>query len=84
MWALDRIVARGLSVREAEALRRPAATKTPARGSSDGRYVRLEEDLSRHAGTRVRIKGGQRGRIELHFHSEDELTRLLELLGYQA
>ncbi len=84
LWALDRIVARGLSVREAEALKRPAGGKGPSRGSSDGRYVRLEEDLSRHAGTPVRIKGGKRGRIELLFHSEDELTRLLELLGYQA
>ncbi len=82
LWALERIVERGLSVREAEGLKRPAARNRGASG--DGRYVRLEEDLSRHAGTRVRIKGGKRGRIELHFHSEDELTRLLELLGYQA
>ena len=32
LWALDRIVARGLSVREAEALRRPVGSKaSPAR-----------------------------------------------------
>ena len=83
-WALDRIVAKGLSVREAEALKRPEERRATGRDAGDGRYVRLEEDLSRHAGTRVRIKGGKRGRIELHFHSEDELTRLLELLGYEA
>ena len=83
LWALDRILSRGLSVREAEALKRPTGGRG-ARGSGDGRYVRLEEDLSRHAGTQVRIRGGKRGHIELHFHTEDELTRLLELLGYQA
>ncbi|HKI56919.1 MAG TPA: ParB/RepB/Spo0J family partition protein [Trueperaceae bacterium] len=83
-WALERIVARGLSVREAEALRRPADPRRGAGQGAPGPYARLEEDLSRHAGTRVRIRGGKRGRIELHFHSEDELTRLLELLGYQA
>lgn len=83
-WALDRIVARELSVREAEALRRPRERGQAGRSARDGRYATLEEDLSRHAGTTVRIRGGSRGRIELHFHSEDELTRLLELLGYQA
>lgn len=83
-WAFGEIVGRGLSVREAEALRRPAPRSSPGRSSSDGRYAALEEDVGRFAGTRVRIRGGKRGRIELHFHSEDELTRLLELLGYQA
>lgn len=84
-WALERIVARGLSVREAEALRRPTRErKSGAAREQAGRYARLEEDVSRHAGTRVRIRGDKRGRIELHFHSEDELTRLLEMLGYQA
>lgn len=82
LWALDQIQRRELSVREAERLRRPVAKGKPA--ERDGRYGVLEEDLTRHAGTRVRIRGGKKGRIELHFHSEDELSRLLELLGYQA
>lgn len=83
-WAFGEIVERGLSVREAEALHRPTPRAAPGRSASDGRYAALEEDVGRFAGTRVRIRGGRRGRIELHFHSEDELTRLLELLGYQA
>jgi ParB family chromosome partitioning protein len=81
-WVFQQIIERELTVRQAEALRRPKAVGRPA--ASDGRYLQLEEDLSRHAGTKVRVAGGKRGRIELHFHSEDELTRLLELLGYQA
>jgi ParB family chromosome partitioning protein len=79
-WALERIVDGQLTVRQAEALKRESR---PSRDVSDGRYRQLEEGLTRHAGTRVQVKGGNRGRIELHFHSEDELERLLELLGYQ-
>ena len=81
-WALERIVTRGLTVRQAEALRRPSGGGK--RSVSDGRYRQLEEDLERHAGTMVRVKGGRRGRIELHFRSREELERLLELLGYEA
>lgn len=81
-WTLEQIVARELSVRQAEGLRRPAARTK--RDASDGRYRALEEDLERHAGAPVRVRGGRRGRIELHFRSREELERLLELLGYQA
>lgn len=82
-WALAQILDRGLSVREAEALERVRATKS-SRTSSDGRYDELQADLSRHVGGKVTIKGGSRGRIELHFYSRDELEGLLERLGYQA
>lgn len=83
-WALGEIVRRGLTVRQAEALRRTPATEARSRPLKPEAYVLLEEGLSRHAGTRVTISGKEKGRIELHFHSEDELQRLLELLGYQA
>lgn len=82
-WALGMIVDRQLTVRQAEALKRATGSVRP-RNVSDGRYRQLEEELARHAGTRVRVTGGKRGRIELHFHSEDELQRLLELLGYDS
>lgn len=81
-WALEQILARGLTVRQAEALRRPDPASR--RDPSDGRYRALEEDLERHAGAPVRVRGGRKGRIELHFRSQEELERLLELLGYQA
>lgn len=80
-WALEKIISGQLTVRQAEILKR-RLSRGP-RDVSDGRYRQLEEDLARHAGTRVKVMGGKRGRIELHFHSEDELQRLLELLGYQ-
>lgn len=87
-WAYEQIVRRQLSVRQAEQLQPPTARANGESGTAQtpraGRFQMLEEDLSRHAGTKVRISGDKRGRIELHFHNEDELQRLLELLGYQA
>lgn len=79
-WAVERIIEKSLSVRQAESLKRVQ----PRRLNRDERYLRLEEDLSRFAGTKVRISGGKRGKLELHFHSEDELARLLEMLGYRG
>ena len=78
-WAVARIVEKSLSVRQAEVLKR----LPPRRQSRQSVYAGLEEELTRFAGTKVSIKGGKRGRLELHFHSEDELARLLEMLGYQ-
>jgi ParB family transcriptional regulator, chromosome partitioning protein len=81
-WALRQIVSRQLSVRQAEALRRPAGTGRRS-AERDARYAALEEDLTRFVGSRVRVRGGTKGAIELHFHDTDELQRLLELLGYR-
>lgn len=81
-WALEQILSQELSVRQAERLKRTkAATR---RAQAGGRYGEFEEGLSRQLGTKVRVTGEGRGRIELYYFSQDELTRLLELLGYQA
>lgn len=82
-WALGRILRGGLTVRQAEALSRKEAPRR-AHEASDGRHGALEEDLARHTQTIVRIRGGSKGRVELHFRSRDELERILELLSYQA
>ncbi len=83
-WALGEILKRGLTVRQSEALRRPKESGAGAAKPAQRVYQRLEEDLSRFAGTRVAISGEKKGRIELYFHDEDELQRLLDLLGYQG
>jgi len=83
-WALRQIAQRGLSVRQAESLRRKTGPGGQRRAAErDERYAALAEDLTRYIGSRVRVRGGTRGTIELHFHDMDELQRLLELLGYQ-
>lgn len=82
-WAFRMVVERDLTVRQAEALE-PTRTGGGARSSRAPRPHRaLEQELSRHVATKVVIRGDERGRLELHFHSQDELNRLLEVLGFQ-
>ncbi len=80
----DAVIKKGLSVRQAEALVR----KTKTGGASKKRAVSrdaymesLSDDLKRSLGTKVEIKRqGRRGRIIIHFYSDEELERLLERL----
>jgi ParB family chromosome partitioning protein len=80
------VIARGLSVRETEALARKAgesaAPKAPAPPRPVDVHTRAAEDRLRLAlGTRVRIvRHGSRGRIEIDFGSEDELIRIYDQL----
>jgi ParB family chromosome partitioning protein len=79
--AADDVVARGLSVRETEALvrRLQAPPAAPAVTAKDV-HTREAEDVMRLAlGTRVRIvRKGKGGRVEIDFVSEDELNRIYE------
>jgi ParB family chromosome partitioning protein len=79
------VVRKGLSVRETEELVK--ARLGESGGSTRNRREarpsgELETRLGRRFGTKVRIRGSQnRGRIEIDFYSQDELARLMELLG---
>ena len=83
----QRVVSRGLSVRETERLVRRAAgggeparaaAPEPARPEWSDAEARLREAL----GTRVRIRGTLRqGVVEVAFFGSGDLERLLELLG---
>ncbi|GHF95512.1 putative chromosome 1-partitioning protein ParB [Deinococcus piscis] len=84
LWALDQIRRRGLNVREAEALRRGRDAAAPVKVNPPRPFRQIEVDLSRRTGTRVKITGEDKGRIELNFGSREELERLLELLGYET
>lgn len=81
------VVAKGLSVRETEALVKKLKTsknapKKRASSSTDIHLSRIAEDLSRHYGTRVEIKRqGQKGKVAIEFYSDDDLDRLLALLA---
>jgi ParB family chromosome partitioning protein len=83
-WALDQIRGRRLSVREAEALRREARAPAPIAVNPPRAYRQVELDLSRRTGTRVRITGEDRGRVELSYASREELDRILGVLGYTS
>jgi ParB family chromosome partitioning protein len=78
------IVDKGLSVRDVErkvqaALRPPRETKAPR---ADANTREAESQLEQALGTRVRVRRqggkGSRGRLEIEFHSEDELHRIYE------
>jgi ParB family chromosome partitioning protein len=81
------VIAKGLSVRETEALTRqatepsgPASEPAPP-PKIDVHTKAAEERLRLLYGTRVRIvRKGQKGRIEIDFGSEDELIRIFEQL----
>ena len=77
------IVARGLSVRETEALVKKFDVKTglPEEKKTDVHTRAAEDKLRLALGTRVRInRKGKGGRIEIDFVNEDELQRLYERL----
>ena len=80
-----RIVAEGLSVRDVESrAKRPAGTKPrPGRPTKpiDPNVAAAESTLQRALGTKVRIAGnGTVGRVEIHYHSADELDRVYRLI----
>jgi ParB family chromosome partitioning protein len=86
--AAREVIARGLSVRDTEALvkrlGRPAGPTTEARGGQAATdvHTRAAEDRLRFAlGTKVRIvRRGQGGSIEVDFSSEIELNRIYEFI----
>ena len=80
-----RIAAKGLSVREAEALAGSAARATPGTRrarKADRDLARLEEELSGSLGTTVEIRPSKKGRgkVLLHYSSLDHLDQLLKRL----
>jgi ParB family chromosome partitioning protein len=79
----EAVVRRGLSVRETERLCGAAEKKGRARKPAQGdlHLKALEEEMSRRAGTRVRLRGtARKGRIEISYFSAEELGRLSDVL----
>jgi ParB family chromosome partitioning protein len=84
--AWERVVQKGLSVRQTEEMVRawPASGAKPARRERprNVEMEALEERLRASLGTRVSLAKGRRGgRITIHFYSDEELDGLLERLG---
>jgi ParB family chromosome partitioning protein len=81
-----KVVRQGLSVRETEALVRKALSpgKTgPSQTRRDPDVERLERDLADRLGARVEIQPGKggRGKLVVHYKSNDELEGIIGKLG---
>ena len=80
------VVAKGLSVRQTEALVRRLKSEKKKPKLSPNRTEKiylsgLAEDLSRYFGTKVLIKkDGPKGKVEIEFYSNDDLDRLISRL----
>jgi ParB family chromosome partitioning protein len=81
LW--EAILEKGLSVRQAEAHARKRKNPSQSRGKSSEKEIYLKglaDSLKRSLGTRVEIqRRGRKGRIVVHFSSDEELDRLLDL-----
>ncbi|HOE26079.1 MAG TPA: ParB/RepB/Spo0J family partition protein [bacterium] len=81
----DLIVARGLSVREAERwiarMQRKPRHRAGAAPRKSAELLKIEENLRGAYGTQVRIVPGRRkGRIEVEYYSQEDLERILEMM----
>ena len=83
-----KILKRNLSVRDLEKIvqnfkdkQKTSRTGPPVKESE---LASLERGLSRHLSTRVVVKtfSNNSGKLEISFHSREELDRLLEAIGY--
>jgi ParB family chromosome partitioning protein len=84
----ERILKRGLTVRQTEelveALKGDPTTRARALtgAAKSAQVVAIEEALRQKLGTQVSVRHGKRkGRIEIEYYGNDELARLLEILG---
>lgn len=77
-----KIVAQGLSVRQAEKMAAPKQPKPKTPEPKDPNIARVEDELRHRFGTRVHLRTSKanRGRIEIEYFSLDELERILALL----
>ncbi len=79
--AARRIISEGLNVRQAEELGKKMPPWPPKpREKKEGVYPDVERALSQKYGTKVRIKGNRKGKIEIEFYSVADLTRIVDLL----
>ncbi|MBN1155182.1 ParB/RepB/Spo0J family partition protein [candidate division KSB1 bacterium] len=81
----NKIVKEGLSVRKVESavknIKRPVSRGTPSQPNKPFAVIEAETKLQQMYGTKVVITvGKQGGKLEFEFYSNDDLTRILELL----
>lgn len=78
----EKIWTEGLNVRQIEELGKKSPVKRGKKPSpkSKGMYPDVEKELSEKFGTKVSVKGGDKGKIEIEFYSMEDLIRIVDLL----
>lgn len=91
LYIFREVIKKGLSVRKTEELVRDVqqrATHSPSNGNKAAplsfQYQKVEDDLASRFATKVRLRTSKKGTgsIEIPFHSEEDLNRILELLDW--
>ncbi|MFH1848323.1 MAG: ParB/RepB/Spo0J family partition protein [Candidatus Omnitrophota bacterium] len=79
----ERVISKGLSVREVENMASKGAQARPkASPGKDRNIVEIEEKLQRALGTKVRIMHSKkRGKIQIEYFSLDDLERIIKILS---
>lgn len=86
-YAAELIVEKNLSVRETEKLVKtllnPAPEKEKKELANTELYEQLQDKLSARIGTKVAIsrKSENKGKIEIEYYSQEELERIIEVIG---
>lgn len=83
-WALEQALTHDLNVRQLEQLKQPEHVSRETIPTKTRTHRQLELELARLTGTKVRIVGQEKGRLELHYHTLEDLNRILELIGYES
>ncbi|MEZ0327487.1 MAG: ParB/RepB/Spo0J family partition protein [Fimbriimonas sp.] len=81
----DQIIERGLTVREVEKAAKPKTPKVPPKPPTekDTNDQAIEEALSIFLGAQTRIQRSEAGgKLTVEFYSDDDLQRILEVLGF--
>lgn len=84
-WGLQEILSKNLTVRDSEKLKDRAeqpVQKAPI--TRQEAYPEIARSLSRQLGWKVRFVGEKKGRLEIQYHSREELEAILKRLGYQS
>jgi ParB family chromosome partitioning protein len=86
--AAHRIIQKKLSVRETEKMvRQLLHPRKKAEKPEDDEQLRLalhelEERMGKHIGTKVSIHSrGEKGKIEIEYYSQEDLERILDIIG---
>lgn len=69
-----------LTVREMEELARGTRKNPTRRVKQTGCYPDIEKDLKEKFGTKVKLTGESKGKIELYYYSEEDLIRLIDII----